>query len=201
MDNVDSNIKTPETPTVPETHLSNLKIQADSIGLKYHPKISAVKLQKKIDVFLARQAVDETTVAATPTPKITEIPASETRHARHARLRREASQLIRVRVHCLNPTKRKWPGEVLSVGNDVLGTFKKYVPFNLEVGYHIPMAIYNMLLCREFQTFYMVKGKNGMPDSKRGKLVKEFNVEVLPPLTNQELKDLAHEQSINRSIE
>ncbi len=171
--------------------LNALKQKADTLGIIYNPRIGIVKLQDKINQFLAEAEETETL----------RISAPETLSAKLARLRKEAAMLIRVRINCLNPAKRNWPGEIVSVGNGKIGTFKKFVPFNLEAGYHIPRIIYNFLVTRQFQSFYTVKGRNGKPDAKRSKLMREFNIEVLPDLTRKELDALIKEQAINHSID
>ncbi len=187
MDNVDSNIKIPATEV-----LAELKAQAGELGITFNRNIGVAKLQIKID-----QAVAAAKAATIKVPE----PQPETISQRNVRLRKLANKLIRVKVSCLNPNKRQWPGQLITVANTTLGRWKKYIPFNNEAGYHIPMAIYNKLVASEHQIFYTVKGRNGKPDMKRGKLVKEFNVEVLPPLTTKELEALATQQALRSAGE
>jgi len=183
---MDTIVETNDTPVTDE--LTKLKAQANSLGIKFNAKIGIDKLIAKIESY-------------TDTALITKTEVAETISARNSRLRRDASRLIRVIVHCLNPDKRQWPGATVSIGNSVVGFFKKYIPFETEVGYHIPNIIYKQLLEKECQIFYTIKGRNGRPDQKRGKLIKEYNIEVLPPLTRDELKDLADQQAVNQSID
>ena len=185
MDTVDN-----KSIPVKETALDLLKKRADDLGIIYNPRIGEEKLQAKITQFLAEAEVSKTT----DTPV-------ETFAAKKARIRREASELIRCRIHCLNPMKKNWAGEVISVGNSHIGTFKKMVPFGLDAGYHVPKIIFNELKSRKFQHFYTVKGVNGKPDQKKSKLMNAFNIEVLPNLTEKELAALAHEQAVNHSID
>lgn len=119
---------------------------------------------------------------------------------RNQRLRKEATKLIRVNITCMNPNKKDWPGEIISLGNSVVGMIKKYVPFNISGGYHLPYIIYTHLKDRQCQVFYTVVLPNGQK-TQRGKLINEFAIEVLPNLTPDEITELARTQAINNSIE
>ncbi len=111
------------------------------------------------------------------------------------RLRKEASALVRVRVTCMNPNKKEWKGEIFTASNSIVGTFRKYVQFNTEDGWHVPQIILNMIKARQFQTFYTIKNERGVA-VRKGKLVPEFAVEVLPPLTEEELLELSRRQAL-----
>jgi hypothetical protein len=100
----------------------------------------------------------------------------------------------------MNPNKKDWPGEFISVGNSVVGMVKKYVPFNVTSGYHLPSIIFEHLKDRQCQVFHTVVLPNGQKIQK-GKLIKEFAIDVLPPLTQEEITELARMQAINNSIE
>lgn len=183
-----------DTKSIPATSdpLDLLKAKATELGIKFNANIGLAKLQEKIAT--AQAIVKEAVPESTP-------PKEETKQERHTRIRREISQLVRVKVTCLDPNKRNFPGEIISVGNSLLGTFKKYIPFDLESGYHIPKIILTELQERKCQVFYTVKGKGKRPDMKRSKLIKAYSVEILPPLTADELQDLANQQAINQSID
>lgn len=122
----------------------------------------------------------------------------ETRGQMAARLRREASVQKRVRITCMNPNKREHQGELFTVSNNFVGTFKKFVPF--DTPWHVPDIILKQIRSREYQTFVTKKAPNGAK-IRVGKLVKEFAIEELPPLTEEELKDLAAQQAVNQSID
>lgn len=117
-----------------------------------------------------------------------------------ARLRRQAAKKIRIRAINLNPAKKNWNSEIYTVSNKIVGTFKETVPFNLEQPWHVSYIIYKQLVEKKFQSFYTITGPRG-EKIRKGKMVKEFNIEVLPPLTKQELKDLEVQQAMNHSID
>ena len=199
MDNVVETDKIPEDKellaTIVENELSATRERATKLGIKYSPNIGLETLQKKIAKWEALQNQKE----AEATPPVTET--VETFEQKVARVQEKAARLVRVNVSCLNPNKMKWPGEILSAGNSHIGTFKKYIPFNLTAGYHVPTILYEMLLNKKFQSFVPIKDSQGKVIQKKSVLLNEFSVTVLPPLTQDELDELKTEQAINRSID
>lgn len=176
----------PEELKTPD-ELTALKARADLLGISYHPSIGVEKLREKINAKLAEGDKE---------PEVKDQPvAEETAGARKLRLQREAMALVRVRVTCMNPAKKEWEGEIFTVGNSNLRTITKYVPFNAEEGWHIPRILLNQLQERMCQVFYTTKDDRGN-NVRRGKLIREFAIEILPPLTKEELKDLAQRQAM-----
>lgn len=176
-----------ETPD----ELTTLKARADILGVSYHPSIGLEKLREKITAALTKG----TTMEDVEVAPVGEETASE----RKSRKRREASKLVRIRLTCMNPTKKEWEGEIITAGNSVVGTFKKYVPFTNEEGWHVPHIIYQQLADRQCQVFVTKKDGRGN-NVRQGKLIKEFAIEVLPPLTQAELNELARRQAMAQSI-
>lgn len=168
-----------------------LKDRLDQLGVKYHPATGVEKLRALVEKALSDDEPEEEVV----TEAVKESPMQ-----RRNRLRDEASKLVRIRVTCMNPNKKEWQGEIFTVSNSVVGTFKKYVPFNAEDGWHVPDIIYKQIKNRKCQTFVTVPGPRGAK-VRKGKLISEFAVEVLPPLTEEELKDLAQQQAMSGSVE
>ena len=170
--------------------LTLLKQRAQTLGIKFHPSIGLESLRSKVSAALTREDAEE--AAEEPVP---EAPAVESRIQMRNRLRKEASALVRVRVTCMNPNKKEWKGEIFTASNSIVGTFRKYVQFNTEEGWHVPQIILNMIKARQFQTFYTIKNERGVA-VRKGKLVPEFAVEVLPPLTEKELLELSRRQAL-----
>jgi len=187
----------PDAPS-PVDELALLKQRADLMGITYHPSIGVAKLKEKIEAALAGETLEEDAPAATtvePTKK--ELTPAE----RSQLLREDAMRLVRVIVNCMNPAKSLWEGEVFSVSNRYIGDVKKFVPFNNEAGWHIPYCIYQQLIDKQCQVFYTVVDKRTGMKTRKGKLIKEFNVVVLPDLTQEELEELARQQATNNSID
>lgn len=109
--------------------------------------------------------------------------------------KQQAGELVRVVVVNMNPNKKDIEGEVFTVSNSTLGTFRKYVPFGNDEGWHVPRIILNAMRDRKCQIFTVRKTKDGreIPESK---LINEFAIEELPALTPDELRDLAQRQAM-----
>jgi len=175
--------------------LNMLKERADQMQVTYHPNIGLATLRAKIAAALNTAE----TVAATVVDEVEAVP--ESIYEYKARMRAEAHALIRVVVNCMNPAKQLWEGEVFTVSNSVVGTVKKFIPFNAEAGYHIPRMIYNQLIERKCQVFYTHTDPRTRMKTRKGKLINEFNVVVLPALTEGELKELAAAQAAANNID
>ena len=169
---------------VEETERDALERQAVQLGIKFHPNIGTDKLREKVSQALNSDGSDddEEDVVVTVTPKA-QKPVS----------RDDALALIRVRITCMNPNKKEWEGEVFTVGNSRIGTVRRMVPFEAE--YHVPRIMLNMIRNRQYQTFIQKKLPNG-DKYKEGKLVREFAIEELAPLTSKELNDLRQRQAM-----
>ena len=173
--------------------LTALKARADMLGLKYHPSVGVDKLREKIN---AAMADDKPVEAEVATPV-----AEETVGERRFRKRKEATELVRIRVSCMNPAKKEWDGEIITAGNSLVGTFSKFIPFtDAEDGWHVPRIIYNQLVQRQCQVFTTTRDGRGN-SSRKGKLIKEFAIEVLPNLTAPELAELAQRQAMSKAID
>jgi hypothetical protein len=215
MSDIDND--TSDLPVVDE--LAALKARADQIGLKYHPNIGLETLREKVNATLSapgpveQPKVDEAEddpapedpallnqPAANAAPESLDAPVTETLSQRRLRKKREANELIRIRVTCMNPAKKEWEGELFTAGNSVVGSFSKFVPFNIDEGWHVPRIIYNQIVQRQFQTFRNEKTKNGVTVRRSG-LIREFAIEVLPQLSLDELQELAQRQAMAKTID
>ena len=96
--------------------------------------------------------------------------------------------------------KQNWDGEIITVSNDVVGDVKKYVPFNVEEGYHVPQMILNMLADRKCTIFVNKKGRDGKY-VQTAKMINAHAIEYLPDLTQDELDELARAQAARLSID
>lgn len=190
-----SDIDNDQTQAPAQDELTALKARADMMGISYHPSIGLEKLRDKVNAAVTGEP--ETPDAEQPEEAVA---VEETENQKRTRLKNDAARLIRIRVACMNPAKKEWEGEFFSAGNAVVGTMTKYVPFNAEDGWHVPNMILKMIQDRQCQVFYTVSDSRGNK-SRKGKLIKEFSVEILPDLTPEELHDLAQRQAMSNSIE
>lgn len=173
--------------------------RADELKIKYHWKAKDETIQALIDAhenegkpieFEIPELGDE----VTPMTEA-EFKRKYGANAGKKNSRRSVSRLIRCRIQNMNPAKKEWPGEIVSVGSAKLGTFKKYIPFNSPEPYHIPKIIYDMLVDKECTIFYTTKDDRGN-SIRKGRLVREYAIEILPDLTAEELSDLARTQAL-----
>jgi len=179
--------------------LSLLKDRAKKMGIKFHPSIGLEKLRDKVNRVINSQEASTQITEEADTPVVKAV-KPETKAQREARMRKEASKLVRVKINCMNPNKTEYEGEIFTVSNSIVGTFKKYVSYNNEEGWHIPQIILKHLQERKCQVFYTVKGPRG-EKVRKGKLISEFAIEIMPPLTTQELKELAQRQAMANNID
>lgn len=190
--------------------LTALKERANSMGIQYHVNIGLEKLREKVNAALNDE--EEPTdvkqvpapnvpaglkVGATPEEIIAGYLAAQDSNMTPGQKRnqaiKDANRLVRVRVTCMNPNKRDWEGEILTVSNAVVGTFKKFVPFNSVEGWHVPFIILQALKERQCQIFVNGTDGNGRK-IKRAQLIAEFGIEILPALNETELKELGQRQ-------
>jgi|TARA_B110000902_G_scaffold77495_1_gene92128 hypothetical protein len=167
-----------------ESELDALKARAETMGLKFHPSSGVDSLKDKIAKALAGDKEKAPVVASKP------LSAKQ----KDVLLKKQMSEQVRIRVACMNPAKREWEGEIFTTGNAVVGTIKKMVPFDTE--WHVPRMILNMIQAKECQTFYTETDKRTGNKTRKGRIVKEFAVEILPALTAKELQELAQRQAM-----
>jgi hypothetical protein len=171
--------------------LTVLKQRARLMGLTISNNIGLETLKQRIQDHMESKKED---APATPAMVDPGEPKGKKQTARE-RMLRECMKLIRIRVTNLDPKKKDLPGEVFTVANEYIGTVRKFVPYGevTDNGYHVPNVIYNMMKRRKFLNIRTRKG-NGDQIIVEQNWVKEFAIEVLPPLTPEELKRLATAQ-------
>lgn len=160
----------------------SLKALADQQGLTYKENIPTDRLRAL--VYGAADEVDE------PVAVVEESLADK-----RLRIRNAALKLIRVNITCMNPAKAAYTGELFTIGNSIIPTITKMVPFGTPEGYHIPQILLDHIKGKEFQTFIPKKGKNGI-DTVTSKCIREYAVEILPSLTPTEIQEIAKLQAM-----
>lgn len=189
--------QTQSTEALEAEELAALKARAGQMGIQFSPKIGLKTLRDKVNAALV--SGDNSAANAEPVAD-TEEPKEETPLQRRTRIRaeqrKEQLKLVRVRIANLDPSKKDLPGEIFSVSNKYLGTIKKFIPFGeaTDNGYHVPFILYNSLKDRKFLQKRTTRGPEGEIVLKTN-WVPEFAMDVLPPLTEAELKQLANQQA------
>ena len=115
---------------------------------------------------------------------------------REAKLQR-ALTLIRCTVIPRDPSKVNRKAEVITMSNDLVGDLRYKVPFNLET--HIPYAIYAILTDKKVNIFddTIISGDKKVGEVMGGyKSIDAYSINVLPKLTEAEIKSLARKQKL-----
>lgn len=183
-----------------QDELEALKQRATQMGIQFHPSIGLEKLREKVNASVTGAKPEPETAEAVQASADAINNRVETQAQKAKRLKDDAARLIRIRLQCMNPAKTEWPGEIISVGNSTVGSFSKFVPFNAEEGWHVPNIIYKALMDRHCQVFTTVTDSRGNK-TRKGKLIREFSIEVLPNLSSEELHDLAQRQAMSGAID
>lgn len=108
----------------------------------------------------------------------------------------EQMKLVRLRITCLDPKKKDLHGELMTVANEYLGTVRKFIPFGevTDQGYHVPYCLYKMLEARKFLHIQVRTDPRTKKIDIKKTWAREFALEVLDPLTPEELERLASAQ-------
>ena len=161
-----------DTPLTPEEKLEGLKAKAKTMGIKFHPKIGHEKLLAKI-----QDAMGASAPLATPSVEARKSLKEQ---------RRDALLLVRVRVSPMNVHMNGLKGQYFAVANRLVGTVKKYIPFNSPYGCHVPKILKDEIESKQYQVFREHTTPTGKTVTKN-ELVKAYAVEYLQPLTRKEL--------------
>jgi hypothetical protein len=174
--------------------LKEVRAQADKLGISYHHKAGVAKIKALIDAqldTLEEQSEEDNTQEK---ERIVPMTAVEYKKERAKTAARESNRLVRCRITCMNPAKREWEGEIISVGSSKHGTFKKFIPFD-QREWHVPKIIFDHLKERKCTVYTNAKNAKGQT-IRQPRLIDEFAIEVLPPLTKKELADLRQKQAL-----
>ena len=181
----------PVAPAAPpaKTQLEILQERADTLGIAYTSETSVDELKAKVSAKL--NGGEE------PKEKAPQETESEIEKANRERQEAflEATKLIRCRITNMNPAKADLACETFWISNGIVGMVSRTIPYGEQAdGWHVEQMLLNMLLEKKFQQIRTIKGPNGqmIPQTK---WVKEFAIEILPPLTEKELKILANKQA------
>lgn len=191
--------------------LTLLKQQATLMGISFSNNIKVETLRAKIAAKMDGEddnTDDEGNViapATQPNPLAPEAaaPVAGKRTPSLAQyLQAEAMKLVRVRIACMDPKKQDLEGEIFTVANEHIGTVRKHVPFGEKTdnGYHIPQCLLDFIRSRKFLSIQTKTLPNGQIETKT-RWVPEFSIEVLPPLTPEELRNLAADQRATGRLE
>jgi hypothetical protein len=186
--------------------------KADELGLEYKKNISndalseliegakgttEVETEEEVDTEAAIKEVadklakeQKAMVDAVAAQKVEEKkPAKATIGNVKAQARKEAMKLVRCIVTPMDKDKAELNGEIISCGNSMTGMIKKYIPFGKE--WHIPTVIVDTLKDKKMLSTRDRKTPKGT--IKENIELPQYNVQMLPDLTQEELDRLVKE--------
>ena len=198
----------PEEQAQQPSELDMLKSRAKLMGITFSNNIGLDALKTKIEEHKQASEVKTQTQATAQTNE--QQPEAQTENQKNkaktislrTHLQKEKMKLVRLRITNLDPKKKDLPGEILTIGNEYLGTVRKFVPFGeaTDNGYHVPYCLYEMLRDRKFLSIKTRKGPKGQTIVEQ-QMVREFALEILPPLTEAELARLSSAQLSSGGVE
>lgn len=168
------------------TPMEELKLEAEELGISFPGNISKDKLQAKIN-----EAKTEEPIEKPATVKRKELTPKE-------KAKKEGGRLMRVRITCHDPQFKKHNGVIRAAGS-TLYFKKRFVPFNKIT--HIEKVIYDFMKQAEFQWFEEKVNRATGRKYKVSRTSPAFVIEDLPPLTREELNELAKDQQARGAIE
>lgn len=199
-----------------QQELDSLKRRADILGIEYGPNIGLNTLRDRVRAKLEENeqqedenaTVEEVDEQVQDTRSMTEVETAPmkkelTPMQLRTKAKNEQMKLVRIRISNMNPAKKDLPGEIITVGNELVGTVRKYVPYGemSEDGWHVPNIIYKHLKSKRFLNIRVRKDpKTGRDRIEQG-MALENSIEVLPPLTQKQLDDLARAQIAAGSVD
>lgn len=174
--------------------LDNLKLQADSLGVKYSPTIGQETLAKRVNEAILEKIENTRKVAVKRTaPKNEEESLADERSRKY----KAATRLVRVQATCFDVRRKDKKGEYIMGGNALVGTIRKYIEFG--VPWHMPKILVDLMKEREHQEWINGKTQFGITQ-KISRMVKTYAVQDLDVLTTVELKNLADQQALANNI-
>lgn len=166
------------------------KERANLLGITYPVNITTPKLQELVQKTMAENDAKQ---SATGTRGITRI---EKLAPEVIKAQDDALALVRFKLTVLDPNKSSLSGMIFSVGNDNIAPVKRTIPFNTEV-WHAERIIVDYMKGMKYQQLkskWNDRMKANFDDPASAKLMPCFHIEELPPLTEEELRELAEVQ-------
>ena len=150
--------------------------RADKMGIVYSPNIGIETLKERIHEKMKQDNPDS---------------LDELEEAR-----KECTKLVRVQISSLDSSKVELDAEFFQAANGVCNV-KRLVPFN--VPWHIEQILYDTIKEKRMQK--IVSSKEGSSITKKTILANAYAIELLDPLDQEGLDELARAQAARHSID
>lgn len=185
----------------PADELAMLKTRATLMGITFSNNIGLETLRERVRAKMEGENIAEQAPEPAAVNPLSDVQATPDRPITlREYMRKTQMKLVRLRIANLDPKKKDLPGEIITVANEYLGTVRKFVPYGevTDGGFHVPYCIYQFLDQRRFLNIKVTK-RNGREHVEQT-WAKEFSLEIMPPLTQNELNRLASAQAAAGSI-
>jgi len=167
--------------------IQELRGIAEDLGIEFAKNIGKNKL---IGLLIADDD------AAEGTTKVEGVKV--TKEATPAEIRKSMDKLIRCRVSSSDPMYKGRNGVTMQVGNK-LKVVGKFIPFNTI--WQMQQPVYESLSRKQWRETKFVTDKVTGNKIAKTTMHPSFVIEILPQLTEKELKNLAKDQSARGSID
>lgn len=180
----------PNEEEVTENAREYWKEKANLLGISFVPNIPTDKLKSLVQAKLAEPVGNDK--GKVYTSKLSpEVRAMQD----------EANRLVRFKITVLDPSKHSWTGMYVTAGNDNLSPIRRAVYF-IEEAWHAEKIIVEALKTMRYayrptEKSRVLKGTFNKYEAPQMKPV--FQIEELPPLTEEELQDLMKYQAQNNT--
>ena len=182
------------TSAVPINSMTDEEIRQELTdnGVTLHHKTGTKKLASTLADVRTKEYKEDTKTSTSNLSGSTEASrAAKAKHLAAMQTKEKlAMKLVRVVVTPNDPNMANYPGLIFSVGASGLNNgrmIKKFVPFNNEEGWHVPVILLNQIENGQMQKFKTVVRPNG-EKVLEPYLTKKFNVRILDPLTGEEVE-------------
>lgn len=167
------------------------KNRAGLLGITYPNNIKLEDLKSLVQAKLAEQVPLPVDANATYKGKL---------HPAIVKMQDEATKLVRFKITVLDPNRASWTGMLATVGNANL-VIKRAIYF-IDEPWHAEKIVVDYLKGMKYVHRPVAKdrmGKGVLNSHDNPKMLPVFHIEELPPLTQEELNELAKYQAANNT--
>lgn len=188
--------ETPTGPTDAEIAEENAKAEAKEVKKETPPIIE----YDEDEIEVAKVA----TLNRLSIEELLEMDPNEVEDVKIRRqvIRAKAMRLHRVRITNLDPADAALEGAIITVVNKYISKVSKFIPFGEagDNGYHVEEVLLNAMKAKKFAMRKEIKGAKFGVKQYKTLMVPKYSIEVLPPLTKEEVAALAQRQSAANAI-
>lgn len=160
------------------TELETLKEQANIMGVEYPNNISVTRLKKLI------------------ADKLNDESDTDNTNQAYKDLYDEAMKLVHVVITPMDSSKVNYSSQYFAVGNSVLGTVARIIPFGKS--WLVEDVLVKHIQSLQFQQ--LTTKKEGNNEVLQSNVLPAYNVQILPLPTEQEITELARTQQAKASL-